>query len=190
MRFRLKNGKGRRFFCGFKVCTRTLWFFTVWLQWPSNSQNNHTIRSATCCNNKKGMFREKNLRFGPKKRLKNGFLAVLKSALKNVGILLCHKDAQTHKITTPTEAQGVETFKKRQLYSCANCVSRQNFTKKGFLGFSDIEPLKPLVILLQCSNNAQFYKIAGHFNLDGGKLKIEAQNIILFFFLLLPIFQG
>ena len=58
------------------------------------------------------------------------------------------------------------------------------------MGFSDIEPLKPLVILLQCSNNAQFYKIAGHFNLDGGKLKIEAQNIILFFFLLLPKFQG
>ena len=185
----LKNGKGRRFFCGFKVCTRTRWFFTVWLRWPSNSQNNHTIRSATCCNNKKGMFREKKLRFGPKKRLKNGFLAVLKSALKHFGNLLCHKDAQTHKITTPMEAQGVETFKKRQLYSCANCVSRQNFTKKGFLGFSDIEPVKPLVILLQCSDNAQIYKIAGHFNLDGGKLKIEAQNIILFFFYFCQFFK-
>ena len=62
--------------------------------------------------------------------------------------------------------------------------------KNGFLGFRDTEPQKPMVILLQCSDNAHTYKIAGHFNLDGGKLKIEAQNIILFFFLLLPNFQG
>ena len=135
------------------------------------------------------MFREKNLRFGPKKRLKNGFLAVLKSALKNVGILLCHKDAQTRKITTPTEAQGVETFKKGN-FIVAQIAFHAKILQKGFSGFSDIEPLKPLVILLQCSNNTQFHKIAGHLNLDGGKLKIEAQNIILFFFLHLPNFQG
>ena len=54
--------------------------------------------------------------------------------------------------------------------------------KKGFLEFSDTEPLKTLVILRQCSDNAQTYKIGGHFNLDGEKLKTEAQNIILFFF--------
>ena len=138
LRSMLKNGKGRRFFCGFKVCTRTLWFFTVWLRWPSNSQNNHTIRSATCCNNKKGMFREKKLRFGPKKRLKNGFLAVLKSALKHFGILLCYKDAQTHIITTPTEAQGVETFKKGNFIVAQIACHAKILQKSGFWGFQTL----------------------------------------------------
>ena len=48
-----------------------------------------------------------------------------------------------------------------------------------FLGFLDIAPRKPFVILLHCSDNAQTYRIAGHVNLEGGRTEIEASSRIV-----------
>ena len=42
----------------------------------------------------------------------------------------------------------------------------------GFFGFSYITALNRFAILLQCSDDAQTYKIVAHFNLKGGKRKL------------------
>ena len=65
---------------------------------------------------------------------------------------------------------GAATLQKGHFIEEQIAFHAREIFKKGFLGFSDIAPLKPLVYLLQCLDNAQTYKIPGSFNLEGGKI--------------------
>ena len=58
----------------------------------------------------------------------------------------------------------------------------KNHKEMVFLGFSHITALYRFPILLQCFDDTQTYRIVAHFNLKGGKTKIEPQNSSQFLF--------
>ena len=121
--------------------------------------------------------------FGPKNVEKLRFLGVFMSALRvSENSLFISNDIQMHKTVVYLDAQDVATIKqiifsrkKKQL------LGRKSVKERCFSVFSDIAPLKSLVILLHCSDYSQTNRIAGRSNLEGGK-KIEAQNSVLFVF--------
>ena len=54
--------------------------------------------------------------------------------------------------------------------------------RNDFFGVFTHYCTKPLAIFLQCSDDTQTYRIVDHFNLKGGKTKIESQNSSQFLF--------
>ena len=121
--------------------------------------------------------------FWTKKRRKikvsRGFHVCTKSLRKFTVYFQWYSNAQDSCLLRRTRCCNNKTDyffeKKKQL------LGRKNVKERCFSVFSDIAPLKSLVILLHCSDYSQTNRIAGRSNLEGGK-KIEAQNSVLFVF--------
>ena len=121
--------------------------------------------------------------FWTKKRRKikvsRGFHVCTKSLRKFTVYFQWYSNAQDSCLLRRTRCCNNKTDyffeKKKQL------LGRKNVKERCFSVFSDIAPLKSLVVLLHCSDYSQTNRIAGRSNLEGGK-KIEAQNSVLFVF--------
>ena len=104
------------------------------------------------------------------------------SSLFSVVFLLhCFDCTQIHSIVTQLFQKGAPVIKGTTL-SKKNGFWAKKPQRNGFFGVSKHYCTKSLAILLQCSDDTQTYKIVAHFNLKGGKTKIEPQNNSQFLF--------
>ena len=115
---------------GLQVFTKTLRIFF----YDSDEAQTHLLAAQLDAPGaaafKKDNFMENKFAFRAKKRQKNGFFGVFRSALKRFGILLFDSDdAQIYSMAFELDEQGDPTLKAATLFRI-NCVSGQKTPKK------------------------------------------------------------
>ena len=125
--------------------------------------------------------------FRAKKRQKNGFYGVFKSALKRFGFLLYDSDeAQIYKMALQLNPQGVPRIKTANLLRKFAFSAIKNLKKIGFFGVFRAA-LKRFGIVLFDSDDAQTYRMAFQLDARGnptlktatlfGKMRFEPKNV-------------